>query len=60
MTKECPLCSEIMRVHKTIHVTRIPGTTQQMTHEGHEWRCPECDYFEEIDDEDLIERSKTG
>jgi hypothetical protein len=55
MIKECPLSGEMMRVHPTLQITRIPGTTQQITREGKEWRCPECDYFEEVDDQDLIE-----
>jgi len=53
MTKECPLCTERMQPHTVVHTQRIPGTTQQISRESREWRCPECDYFEELDDEDL-------
>jgi hypothetical protein len=58
MTKECPMCNDIMRVHATTETTRIPGTTQNIVREGKEWRCPECDYFEELDDEALREAQK--
>jgi phage FluMu protein Com len=58
MTKECPMCNEIMRIHATTETTRIPGTTQHIVREGKEWRCPECDYFEELDDETLRELAK--
>lgn len=59
MTKECPLCNEMMRIHAVVHTTRIPGTQQQVSREGREWRCPECDYFEEVDDE-KIARSESS
>jgi hypothetical protein len=39
-----------MRVHMSVIVERIPGTTQSVTRETPEWRCPECDYFEEFDE----------
>jgi hypothetical protein len=53
LTKECPMCADQMRPHIAVVVQRIPGTTQSVTRETPEWRCPECDYFEEIDDDEL-------
>ena len=49
---QCPLCGEMMRkVARTI-VDRVPGSAKERTSTYHEWVCPECDYFEEIEDED--------
>ena len=49
VTRECPLCGETMRkVERTI-VDRIPGQAQQKTTQYYEWVCPECDYFEEVE-----------
>jgi YgiT-type zinc finger domain-containing protein len=48
--KECPLCGETMR-QKTRELTdRIPGTREAKSHQVTEWVCPECDYFEEVED----------
>ena len=48
-TRECPLCGETMRkVERTI-VDRIPGQAQEKTTKYYEWVCPECDYFEEVE-----------
>ncbi len=54
MTKECPMCGDWMRLHKVTQEERIPGTSQSLVRETLEWRCPECDYFEEFD-ADLVE-----
>jgi C4-type Zn-finger protein len=55
MTKECPMCGEIMRLRLAERHDKIPGTQQVVKREYREWSCPECDYFEEADAEDLIE-----
>lgn len=47
MPKECPLCGEPMRLASREHITRIPGTAETHARQDREWRCPECDYFEE-------------
>ena len=31
---------------------RLPGTPQAATRKFLEWVCPECDYFEEAEDEE--------
>jgi YgiT-type zinc finger domain-containing protein len=49
VTKECPMCGDWMRVHTVTEDTRIPGTNQRIVREIQEWRCAECDYFEEFD-----------
>ncbi len=54
MTKECPMCTELMRVFTSGREEKIPGTTQIVRRVSREWRCPECDYFEEVDDEEKV------
>jgi predicted RNA-binding Zn-ribbon protein involved in translation (DUF1610 family) len=51
-SKECPLCGEAMRRTERQTIDRVPGTSQQATTRLAEWMCPECDYFEEINDGD--------
>jgi hypothetical protein len=52
-TKECPMCGELMHLRET-HVTdRLPGTLQMKTTKSFEWVCPECDYFEDAEAEDI-------
>jgi C4-type Zn-finger protein len=55
MTKECPMCSEIMRVRMAERVDTIPGTQQTVKREYREWTCPECDYVEDVEPEELLE-----
>ena len=55
MTKECPMCGELMRMRLAERVDTIPGTQQTVKREYREWICPECDYFEDVEPEDMIE-----
>ena len=32
---------------------RIPGTNQVVRSEYREWLCPECDYFEEVEADEV-------
>ena len=50
-TRECPLCSDTMRVRETQSVVRVPGNPQPATRTVREWVCPDCDYFEEAEEE---------
>ncbi len=50
--RECPLCGEMMRRVTRTSVDRVPGTGKERTSSYDEWVCPECDYFEEIEDGD--------
>lgn len=52
MTKECPMCTELMRVFTAEREEKIPGTTQVDRRTYREWRCPECDYFEDVETDD--------
>ncbi len=49
--KECPMCSESMRLETREQVDRVPGSSKTRTRLTREWVCPECDYFEEADEE---------
>ena len=48
--KECPMCGEAMRLREREVVDRVPGTPQTGVVRYREWVCPECDYFEEVED----------
>jgi rubrerythrin len=50
-TRECPLCGEMMRLVERTVVDRLPGTSQEKSTHFYEWVCPECDYFEEKEDD---------
>jgi acetone carboxylase gamma subunit len=49
--KECPLCGETMRLKETQVTDQVPGNPSPRTHVAREWVCPECDYFEEVEEE---------
>ena len=55
MTKECPMCNELMRMRMAERVNTIPGTQQTVKREYREWMCPECDYFEDVEPEEMLE-----
>jgi len=48
--KECPQCGETMRLQTREQTDRIPGTRETRAHTVTEWVCPECDYFEEVEE----------
>ena len=48
--KECPMCGERMRQREQQITARIPGTSETRTSSSREWICPECDYFEEVEE----------
>ena len=48
--KECPMCGEVMRLREREVIDRVPGTMQTKTSKSREWTCPECDYFEDVED----------
>ena len=50
-TKECPLCGEAMRINQRVMIDRIPGQSQVVRREIREWTCPECDFYDDADDE---------
>jgi C4-type Zn-finger protein len=49
-TKECPLCGETMRLKAREQVDHIPGHSQVVRRTIREWICPDCDYFEDYEE----------
>ncbi len=49
--KECPLCGATMRYRETESHEHVPGNPNASTRTSREWVCPDCDYFEEAEDE---------
>jgi len=49
-TKDCPLCGEAMYLKTQELTDRIPGTRETRSRTVSEWVCPECDYFEEVEE----------
>jgi hypothetical protein len=52
-SKECPMCGESMQLREAQITDRVPGTPQTKTTKIPEWVCPECDYFEDAEAEDI-------
>jgi acetone carboxylase gamma subunit len=50
--KECPLCSETMQLKVIEKVDLIPGNPDPSPRTTREWVCPECDHFEEVEEEE--------
>jgi YgiT-type zinc finger domain-containing protein len=50
-TKECPLCGETMRIKVREMLDQIPGQSQVVRRQLREWICPECDFYEDVEDE---------
>ena len=50
-TRECPLCGETMRLRQNQTIVQVPGNPNATTKTVREWVCPECDYFEEAEQE---------
>jgi hypothetical protein len=40
-----------MRLIRTERVVRVPGNPQPSTSTSSEWNCPDCDYYEEAEEE---------
>jgi transposase len=49
--KECPLCGGSMRLRERQDVVRVPGNPGATVRTAKEWLCPDCDYFEEAEEE---------
>ena len=44
------MCGETMRLNEREIAEKRPGTPQTAVTKIREWVCPECDYFEEVED----------
>ena len=51
VTKDCPMCGEAMKLREREVIDRVPGTSQTRRSKFTEWVCPECDYFEEAEEQ---------
>jgi rubredoxin len=49
-TRECPLCGGTMRIKVIETVVTVPGNPRATSKTSREWTCPDCDYFEEVDE----------
>jgi hypothetical protein len=45
------MCGTLMRLKSTQTVVHVPGNPKPTTRASSEWVCPECDYFEEAEEE---------
>ena len=50
-TKECPLCGATMRIREQQTIVNVPGNPNATARKTREWICPDCDYFEEAEEE---------
>ena len=50
-SRECPLCGGTMHLEQRQLVTQIPGNPKPTTRGYREWVCPDCDYFEELEED---------
>ena len=50
-SRECPLCGGTMSRKTSETVVHVPGNPAGTKREATEWVCPDCDYFEEADQE---------
>ena len=41
-----------MRLKEVQTAVRVPGTQSATTRTVQEWVCPDCDYFEEVGEDD--------
>jgi rubredoxin len=49
--RECPLCGGSMRLKESEIVSHIPGNPKPTKRRHREWVCPDCDNFQEADEE---------
>ena len=49
--KECPLCGGSMGLREQQSVVKLPDNPSATTRTTREWICPDCDYFEDAEEE---------
>jgi YgiT-type zinc finger domain-containing protein len=50
-TKECPLCGGTMTIREQQTIVSVRGNPNATPRKTREWICPDCDYFEEAEEE---------
>ena len=46
------MCGSTMRLKEREIIVQIPGNPSATKRPVAEWICPDCDYFEEVEDKD--------
>jgi hypothetical protein len=46
------MCGETMQFTEAERIERLPGTTEAHPQRVREWKCPECGYFEDANEEE--------
>ena len=41
-----------MKIKRTQSTTKVPGNPKPVVQTEREWICPDCDYFEEVEEKD--------
>jgi transposase len=49
--RECPLCGGTMKLRSSEQTVHVPGNPRPVKKISQEWVCPECDYFEDADED---------
>jgi transposase len=50
-SRECPMCGGTMKLTEKDSVVLVPGNPLSTTRRSREWICPDCDYFEDAEEE---------
>jgi YgiT-type zinc finger domain-containing protein len=48
--KDCPLCGTAMKLKVRQEISRLPGRRETRSKQITEWVCPDCDYFEDVNE----------
>ena len=49
--RECALCGGTMQIRESTETSYTPGNPKPTIRKVREWVCPDCDNFEEVDEE---------
>ena len=49
--RDCPMCGETMQLNEKELTENVPGTPPTAVTKIREWICPECDYFEDVEND---------
>jgi hypothetical protein len=45
------MCAGEMVIRESVAIVRVPGNAKHTERPTREWVCPDCDYFEDAEDE---------
>jgi acetone carboxylase gamma subunit len=45
------MCGGTMRLREIERIVHVPGNPNATTYKSREWICPDCDYFEDVEEE---------